>query len=210
VQFELHVDGHGRIATRYTLDAFPIAIPETAVVPWNRTNAGGFEEVGVAYLLASDIDRLAWTREGLWSAYPADHIGRNQGVAFRSGPGVVAQPGVEPRWPVAYDEKDFNLFGPDDPGGRGTTDFRSMKEYVREARIYSSNANAALLVESDATAAVRLEVVNGKPDGNVRLLINNAWNYRNLGLGNYMKPPVIVGDGYANQVEMRLTTAPAP
>lgn len=210
VRFELRIDGQGRIATRYTLDDFPLDIPQTVVVPWNRTNAGGFGEVGVAYELTSDIDRLAWKRDGLWSAYPADHIGRNKGVAFRSGPGVAAQPGVEPRWPYAYDEKDFNLFGPDDAGGRGTEDFRSMKEYIREAWIYASKYNAALLVESDATAAVRLEIAGAEPDGKVRLLINNGWNYRNLGLGNYMKPPVVVSEGYTNEVRMQFATAPAP
>lgn len=210
VRFELRIDGHGRIDTRYTVDKFPVPIPETAVVPWNRTNAGGFEEVGVAYLLPGNVDRLAWRRKGLWSAYPDDHIGRNEGVAFRTGPGIAAQPGVEPRWPFACDEKDFNLFGPDDAGGRGTNDFRSMKEYIRQAWIFASDSHAALLVESDATDAARLEVVDGRPDGNVRLLINNEWNYRNLGLGNYMKPPVVVGDGYTNEVHMRLITAPAP
>ncbi|HEX2100312.1 MAG TPA: glycoside hydrolase family 2 TIM barrel-domain containing protein, partial [Candidatus Synoicihabitans sp.] len=210
IRFELRVDGHGRIDTRYTLDTFPVKAPETAVVPWNRTHAGGFAEVGVAYVLASNVDRLAWRRKGLWSAYPADHIGRNQGVAFRTGPGIVAQPGVEPHWPFAHDEKDFNLVGPDDAGGRGTADFRSMKEYIREAWIYSARANSALLVESDAAVGVRLEVVDDKPDGNVRILINNAWNYPQLGLGNYMKPPVIIDDGYTAQVRMRLTAAPAP
>jgi hypothetical protein len=45
-----------------------------------------------------------------------------------------------------------------------------------------------------------------RPGSEVRFIVNNQWNYRQLGLGNYMKPPVIVQSGYTNTVRMRLVS----
>lgn len=204
VSYEVRIDGQGLITTNYTLDKFPIVPPETRVVPWNRTHAGGFAEVGISYVLTGEVDRLSWRRKGLWSAYPEDHIGRIQGVAPRSGRGAEMRPGVEPTWPWAEDEKDFNLYGENDQGGRGTHDFRGMKEYIYYASAIAGPANR-VRAESNATDAVRLEVADAKPDDGVRFIIDNLWNYPEIGLGNYMKPPVIVGEGYSNQVRFRLT-----
>jgi hypothetical protein len=33
--------------------------------------------------------------------------------------------------------------------------------------------------------------------------VNNEWNYPQLGNSNFMKPPVRVGEGYANTVRVR-------
>jgi hypothetical protein len=205
VCFEVRVDGQGLITTRYTLDKFPVKAPETRVVPWNNTHAGGFTEVGVSYVLTGEVDRLSWRRKGLWSAYPEDHIGRTAGVAARTGKGANQQVADAPAWPWAEDEKDFNLYGADDPGGRGTNDFRSMKEYIYFASALLPHSQSCVRAESNATDAVRLEVVGAKQKGDVRLIVNNLWNYVNLGLGNFMKPPQIVGGGYPNQVRIRLT-----
>lgn len=41
----------------------------------------------------------------------------------------------------------------------------------------------------------------------VRFNINNAWNYPELTWGNYVKPPVLIGTGYANSVQMRFVDA---
>lgn len=86
--------------------------------------------------------------------------------------------------------------------------FFTSSVLIREAWIYSSRANYAVRVDSDTTDAVRLEVVEDDSDGKVRLYINNEWNYTDLGLGNYMKQPVIVSEGYRNRVKMWLTLAP--
>ena len=47
------------------------------------SDVGGFREVGVAFDLVNQVDRLKWDRKGLWSVYPKDHIGRNEGEALR-------------------------------------------------------------------------------------------------------------------------------
>ena len=215
VKFTLRIDGEGLLTTNYTIPDFPLKAPETRVVPWNLTNAGGYSEVGVSYLLSDSISSLEWRRQGLWSVYPEDHIGRNAGVAPRITNNRL-QVGVEPDWPWSLDEADFNLFGTDDPGNRGTNDFRSMKENIHYAFAIASSAGAGVRVESAAKDAVRLEVfdqtkvaeqlpaLNIASEPGVMLHIINEWNYRHLGLGNYMKPPVLIGPGYSNTVYMRL------
>jgi hypothetical protein len=82
-----------------------------------------------------------------------------------------------------------------------------MKEYVYSASAIASRNGARLRAESDGNHAVRLEVVGAKPGGPVRMMINNEWNYTHLGLGNYMKPPVIVKAGYSNAVRVRITNS---
>ncbi|WP_027330045.1 glycoside hydrolase family 2 [Marinimicrobium agarilyticum] len=215
VEFIVRVDGQGLLTTTYTIADFPLTPPETRLVPWNETDAGGYGEVGVSYLLTDSIDQLAWARDGLWSVYPEDHIGRNAGMAPRSKPNSM-RVGVEPDWPWSLDETDFHLFGADDPGRRGTNDFRSMKEYIHHASAIASDAGASVRAESAAQDAVRLEVVDqaslaeqlpvadSSAQGGVMLHVISEWNYRHLGLGNYMKPPVLIGPNYSNTVYLRL------
>lgn len=199
--FEVRIDGQGLINTGYQIHQFPLKAPETRLVPWNNTNAGGYEEVGVRFLLSDSINSLSWERDGLWSAYPETHIGRNEGVAPRTTESEK-QVGIEPGWPWSLDEKDFDLFGPDDPGNRGTNDFRSMKENIYQATALTPEG-VGVRALSDGTEAVRLELAGSDTATDVWMHINNEWNYRHLGLGNYMKPPIIIEDGYSDNIYTR-------
>jgi hypothetical protein len=137
----------------------------------------------------------------LWSAYPDDHIGRNTGIANREGKGSLQRYGEKPAWPWAEDERDFILFGQKDAGGRGSRDFRGMKENIYYAAALLHGSQARLEALSDGKDAVRLEVV---PNG-VRFIVNNEWNCPNLAWGNYVKDPVLVKPPYSNQVRIRFS-----
>jgi len=207
VEFQVRVDGQGLISTRYTLGAIP-PLTRQVVDEGYRRDVGGYWEVGVSYVLSSDIDRLAWSRKGLWSAYPEDHIGRNTGVARREGRGSNQRYGEKPSWPWAEDEREFILFGRDDKGGRGTMDFRSTKENIYWASTILRDSGNRIQVVSDGKDAVRLEVLPPPSDqtrGPVRLVINNEYNVPNLAWGNWVKDPIVVKPGYTNQVRMRFT-----
>jgi len=122
---------------------------------------GGYREVGLAFLLTSEVDRLAWERKGLWSAYPPDHIGRNHGVAFRERTGGDESYGKEPHWPWAADMRNYPLFGRYDAGGRATKDFTSMKHNIRRAAALLAGSKIGLRAESAAAdVAVHLELVD--------------------------------------------------
>ena len=53
-------------------------------------------EIGLAFSVPNDCDLLRWQRNGEWSVYPADHIGRNLGETH-----AFATHGnqVPPTWP---------------------------------------------------------------------------------------------------------------
>ncbi|MBN2610412.1 MAG: hypothetical protein JXB00_02550 [Bacteroidales bacterium] len=158
INFEVRIDGAGLITTNYELPRFGADAPEPRKKPWNDQDAGGFQEVGICYLLTEDIDRLEWDRNGLWSYYPEDHIGRNAGTAKRTVDGKKKVFGEKPERLWSLDERDFSVFGQYDIGGRGTNDFRSMKEYINYASATNSKGNVGVKVESDGTEAVRLKV----------------------------------------------------
>jgi hypothetical protein len=185
VEFEIRIDGQGLITTHYTL----------------RGQPNGVSEVGVSFTLSNSIDRLTWDRKAPCSAYPADHIGRPQGTARREPDGPAETYRGIPPGPWSQDLKDFFLYGAGDPGGRGTHDFRSLKENIWYASCVLAGTDLRVRAESDGTAAVRAEVL---PDGKVRLHINNLWGYPDLAWGNYA-PPVTPGSDYRNTVRLRLT-----
>lgn len=158
VVFDVSIDGTGLINTEYTLNNFKISPPMPRKIPWDDQDAGGFEEVGVSYLLTDDVDQLSWIRKGLWSVYPDDHIGRNEGTANRYGTNNEKIFGKRPQGKWYQDEKDFSVFGQYDLGGRGTNDFRSTKENIYLASAISSKRGVAVKVESNAQNAVRMQV----------------------------------------------------
>ncbi|MBZ5543791.1 MAG: beta-galactosidase, partial [Acidobacteriia bacterium] len=135
VEFEIRIDGQALVTTGYLIHGQPKEM----------------SEVGVAYKLPSSIDRLTWDRKALWSAYPSDHIGRPQGMAMRNASNLVETYRREPKSPWSQDSKDFFLYGPEDPGGRGTNDFRSLKESIWHASCILAGTDLRVRAESDGT-----------------------------------------------------------
>jgi hypothetical protein len=159
VVYNIGIDGTGLITTEYTLNNFKVSPPMPRKIPWNNQDAGGFEEVGISYLLTGDVDKLSWKRKGLWSVYPDDHIGRSKGTANRYGTNNEKVFGKKPSGKWYQDEKDFSVFGQYDIGGRGTNDFRSTKENIYEASAIASDKGKGIKVESNGIHAVRMQVV---------------------------------------------------
>ena len=106
-----------------------------------------------------------------------------------------------PQGPWSQDSQNFFLFGPDDRGGRGTNDFRSLKENIWRASCVLGETGLRVRAESGGTASVRTEVLQ---DGTVCLHILNLWGYPDLKWGNYDKP-LAFASGYKNNVQLRLT-----
>jgi Glycosyl hydrolases family 2, TIM barrel domain/Glycosyl hydrolases family 2, sugar binding domain/Glycosyl hydrolases family 2 len=184
VQYQVRVDAGGLITTNFKVRGLPREV----------------EEIGVAYILPSETDQLSWSRKGLWSAYPADHTGRNNGVASKTRAAGKGQYRVGPSSPWSQDMNDYFLFGKDDSGGRGTRDFRSQKQNIRFASGIISRTGVRARAESDSTHAVRAEI---EPDGRVRLNINSAWAYPDLAWGNEC-PAIPVSSVYEGSCRLRL------
>jgi hypothetical protein len=203
VEVELRIDGAGLITTKYKLGAFPFAPPAAHPRPWNGSHYGGFSEVGVSFALAPSIDRLVWNRKALWSFYPDNHIGRSEGVSDRSSSDASwAQSSSNSGPPSGF------AGGP--PGGAGTAaapavsnDFRAMKEYIYSAVALVGGTDLGLEAVSNGHDAVRMDA--STPAG-ISMIVNNEWNYPQLGNSNYMKPPIMVSAGYTNIVRVRFAS----
>jgi hypothetical protein len=183
-EFQLSIDGAGLIVTQYTASD----LPEDA------------SEVGVSFELSNDVDRLTWQKNSLWSAYPADHIGRPRGVAMKVSDATESYR-AQPSQPWAEDSTDFFLFGSKDVGGHGTNDFRSLKANVFYASCVLTGTNLRLRAESDGTMAVRAQVGSG---GKVAFSMDNLWGYPDLGWGT-LAGPLRIPKSYTNSVRMRFT-----
>ncbi len=152
VQFTMKISGNGIIDTAYKLTTAP-------------KTGSGLKEVGVSYDISNDMVSVDWLRDGLYSAYPQDHIGRNEGTALKVREGADENPdqyGVEPQWSWKDDMKNYFVYATDDPNnGLVTNDFKTMREYVYYYNVnYDTDKNAPRIsVESaDASVAARVEV----------------------------------------------------
>lgn len=121
VCFKVKISGNGIITTDYTLTTDPKV-------------KSGLREVGISYDIPENAESVSWLRDGLYSAYPEDHIGRNQGTALKTRAGAEENPdqyGVEPAWPWKDDMKNYFVYSTEDPNnGLMTNDFKTMRENV--------------------------------------------------------------------------------
>lgn len=186
--FVVKIDGEGHIATTYTLANNPPSI---------------YTEVGVAYNVSGTASTLTWKRQGMWSSYPADNIGRNQGTASKTKTaGLIDTFGVQPAWSYSLDEKTYADFGPSDPGNKGTTDFRSSKMNFIYGSLVLAGSNNRLRAEGDGTGSVRAAISGD----NVRFNINNLWSVTDMTpCCNGLYKTISISSGYSNTVHMRLT-----
>lgn len=172
VRFRIAIDNEGLMETTYEILEMPYPSPrKLAMRVGDDTDSGGYEEVGICFMVPREMDLLSWSRRGLWNTYPDWHIGRLQGSALKHNPYGVCRTGVAPEWDWQLDEKDTVLFGKYDTGRRGTRDFCSMKAHVIRAAMSAQNGGQAFTVLSDGTDCVRAqlthnpEAVIGKTDG---------------------------------------------
>lgn len=193
--FQIRIDGDGLMTVHYTVKHLPDPAPAVTTIPWNGAYYGGYSEVGVVFSLPPDVDRIQWDRKSLWSTYPDWHIGRSKGIAYKN----IASPRSRIWSDLSYD---FNWMGGPLAKSTVTNDFRSSKEYIRTADILLGGKSVGIQVLSEEKDAVRLDAEQGSA-GAVTLHINNEWNYPTLGVGNWMKPPIIISDGYTNTVHLR-------
>ena len=102
-------------------------------------------EVGIVFGIAKDCDTLSWKRKGLWTVYPEDHIGRNQGQAkaFRGPDWPEIKKHIAPLWPWSLDSTP-----------QGTNDFRSSKHNILRAKLKDAE-DIGVKVVSDGSQTIR-------------------------------------------------------
>ncbi len=121
-------------------------------------------EAGVSFVLPLSVETIGWQRDGPWTAYPDDHIGRNEGVARRSVPGADTDrfglPGAAP-WKDST--RDYALFRRNDVhDGLATRDFRAMKEHVRRVTLEYAGLRRGLEIFPEGDQACRIAYGRGR------------------------------------------------
>lgn len=201
VKYEVRIDSKGLITTGYEIRRFPDPAPRFETLPWNGTHQGGFSEVGIAYELSADIDRLQWNRKALWTVYPPNHIGAAKGVAYKYADEIEGDWSTYTNDGIFFGSFSQRQIAPEETGF--TNNFRGMKENIRTATALLEGNNIGIQVISPETDAVRMSKPEWRDHNGIFIITDNLWNYPQLGLGNYMKEPVIIQQGYKNKVMMR-------
>jgi beta-galactosidase len=166
VQFIIKISTSGTIVTTYTVKSSP-----------------PYTEVGVRYVLSSEIEKYCWERKGFWSTYPDDQIGRLKGECAKSCPNKqeYLKAPVQPWKDDLFDFystgpflKDYYVNACEEIMKNVSFDFKSMKQNIWFASFILSNDTKRLRIMSDADVSVRSEITNADL---WNLYIINKWSY---------------------------------
>lgn len=169
------------------------------------------KELGIRYELMPGADKISWLREGLYSCYPEDHIGRNSGTACRRH--AQARKCVYrevPAWGWKEDMWDDFLYTREEAeNGLVTRDFRALRENIRYFDVYFSGSEEYVRAEdAGGKTAARISVtVDGEGDERTSLILAKRWAYPDLGWGNEEKRRFYAGGGTYGSVVMRFGTS---
>jgi beta-galactosidase len=162
-RFEVEFDHFGTVSVNYVFTMVQEVNPR---------------QVGLVFDLARSCDRLSWERNGLWTTYPEDHIGRLSGRVRAFG-GMhacgPAGPRVKPDWPWSLDGNEM-----------GSNDFRSTKENIRSASLTNPHGRGVEVL-SNGTQHARAWVEGER----VRLLIAD---YTNPGAERFFRTHAVSQD----------------
>lgn len=159
VEFIVKISGNGIIDTQYTLTT---ELSDTLSTKLSKD--GGLKEVGVRYDIPLGMENVSWLRDGLYSSYPEDHLGRNEGTAYLSRDGYGSYTaeeryGVIPDWPWNLDTKNYFIYDENDANnGLVTNDFKAMREHIWNYNVNYGNDMHISVESSDADVAARVAV----------------------------------------------------
>ncbi len=157
VHFTIRVDDTGLMETTYTITNMPYFSPRKVAISGSIcSHAGGYDEVGIYFTTAAELNVLSWKRKGLWNVYPDWHIARLNGSTPKNNPQGVNPPDRDPKWEWRLDERDWHAYGKYTLGGKGTIDFRSTKPSILKATLKDDEVGFTAL--SNGRDAVRMEV----------------------------------------------------
>ena len=129
-QYNLNIGGNGIIFVDYEF------VTKIEIHP---------RQIGVVLFLPATYDELSWKRQGIWSTYPDDHIGRTQGLAkaFRDHTYPKSEAKTKPPWPWNLDSNEM-----------GTKDFRATRTQIQFAALKDPEGTG-IAIHSDGSQQVR-------------------------------------------------------
>lgn len=110
------------------------------IVKLKDIDVSKLRQIGIGFDLPGGYDNLVWKRDGIWTAYPHEHIGRNQGTTKAFYPETLDNYFAKRQTPVHSYAREGNSFG--------CNDFRSTKHNIFEASL-SNEAGNKVQIESN-------------------------------------------------------------
>ena len=193
VQFTVFVYPDAHIETAYLIESFD----------HRKYKGTPLSRMGIGFALPNGVEKVSWTREGMYESYPADHIGRLTGEAYVDT-GVDTGYGETPVCAWKDSMKDYFLFDPNEKAfGAASRDFMATREGVYDYDVHFKNSNAQVCVETcgEVAARVELKACGAKQD---ELLILGGLAYPSLDWGNEvgLVPAPTVQDGTAYTIRL--------
>ncbi|MBT3244972.1 MAG: glycoside hydrolase family 2 [Bacteroidetes bacterium] len=107
-------------------------------------------QLGLVFSMPSEFNQLDWIREGQWTVYPENHIGRTKGTAIPFPKGMLASEdfGDKPVW--TWEEETHSM---------GSNDFRATRDRLYQASLIDEDGHGIRMF-SDGTGAFRAFLQN--------------------------------------------------
>lgn len=177
--YSLIINANGELSVDYKFEALADVDPRQ----W-----------GLVFEAPLSYDQLFWRRDGLWSVYPDDHIGRTSGEAllkYNLVPDSVSSR-TAPTWAWSYDANEL-----------GSNDFRSTRKNIWFAGLKSATANRELIIISNGKQHWR----SWKEGNHIHFLVADFVSPGNeMFLGSYYskyRRPIKKGDTINGSMKMR-------
>lgn len=115
-------------------------------INFSSYNVENIRQIGLGFNLSADYDILKWKKDGIWTIYPDDHIGRNSGEAnlfSNHNLEEIIKQRIFPQWPYSQDNSTY-----------GTVDFRSTK-YNLFSAFFLNKKGHGIKIESNGMQHLR-------------------------------------------------------
>ena len=185
VYWKIRIDKHGIMDVDYNITG----LQEVQVA-----------ELGVKWKLHEGYDSLAWKRRTYWSSYPEGHLGVPVGKTALYNIHSVEEYRIPPESIWSLDTKNYFLFGKDHAGQTiGMTNMaKALKENIYYYHLTDSENHKNLTVLSGGRLGCR---VQSEIEHELELVMDDLWDYTNLGWGNYMRD-IHVKDHFEGQIRL--------
>lgn len=144
------------------------------------------EKSGLALCLGSQAVAVSWEKDGLYTVYPEEHIGRLSGTAYAEGPERTPY-GEKPAHVWGLDTENPFLFTDRENQERTVTrDFETTRAHIRWYAAELKNGWKLTVIPEGKDCSAMVE----RSENGDRLLITKGNRYASIGWGNYCGDPL--------------------
>lgn len=148
----------------------------------------GIKEIGIEFILCSQIKSVSWNRKTDYSGYPEGHIGRSKGTALLEREACELnfdKYGEKPSWQWEKDMKNYFLFSKFLGTPLATNDFKTRRSDIMEYTVnFHNETKLRIQTDSDKISGF-VDAFTSVENQLPKLQISKGNNYADLAWGNY-------------------------